>query len=73
MNCLLLFSQIQSITDSSRGSIRRKNPHTLRPQHSAEGGNLVEKTDDKVNPFEEKTYFCIPFVPLFLKFLLSLK
>ncbi|XP_037539756.1 solute carrier family 12 member 5 [Nematolebias whitei] len=40
--------EIQSITDSSRGSIRRKNPSTLKPQHSTdEGGNLAEKSDDK--------------------------
>ncbi|XP_017265156.1 solute carrier family 12 member 5b isoform X1 [Kryptolebias marmoratus] len=40
--------EIQSITDSSRGSIRRKNPSTLQARHSAdEGGSLAEKTDDK--------------------------
>uniref|UniRef100_A0A8C6Q5P7 Solute carrier family 12 member 5b n=1 Tax=Nothobranchius furzeri TaxID=105023 RepID=A0A8C6Q5P7_NOTFU len=33
-----LFLQIQSITDSSRGSIRRKNKPTLQPQHSKEEG-----------------------------------
>ncbi|MEQ2267447.1 hypothetical protein XENORESO_006169 [Xenotaenia resolanae] len=36
--------EIQSITDSSRGSIRRKNPPTLRPQQSTEEGTtLAEK------------------------------
>ncbi|XP_036068673.1 solute carrier family 12 member 5 isoform X2 [Oryzias melastigma] len=40
--------EIQSITDSSRGSIRRKNPPTLQPQHKAEGGDAVaEKPEDK--------------------------
>uniref|UniRef100_A0A8C6Q3K3 Solute carrier family 12 member 5b n=1 Tax=Nothobranchius furzeri TaxID=105023 RepID=A0A8C6Q3K3_NOTFU len=45
-----LFLQIQSITDSSRGSIRRKNKPTLQPQHSKEeGGSPADKPDDKVN------------------------
>ncbi|KAG7228208.1 hypothetical protein INR49_013371 [Caranx melampygus] len=40
--------EIQSITDSSRGSIRRKNPSTLRPQHSAEEGTSVaEKPEEE--------------------------
>uniref|UniRef100_A0A8C6Q6T1 Solute carrier family 12 member 5b n=1 Tax=Nothobranchius furzeri TaxID=105023 RepID=A0A8C6Q6T1_NOTFU len=43
-----LFLQIQSITDSSRGSIRRKNKPTLQPQHSKEeGGSPADKPDDK--------------------------
>ncbi|KAF7653700.1 hypothetical protein LDENG_00079630 [Lucifuga dentata] len=41
--------EIQSITDSSRGSIRRKNPSALRHQHSAEGGATVaEKPEEEV-------------------------
>uniref|UniRef100_A0A8C6Q3X5 Solute carrier family 12 member 5b n=1 Tax=Nothobranchius furzeri TaxID=105023 RepID=A0A8C6Q3X5_NOTFU len=36
-----LFLQIQSITDSSRGSIRRKNKPTLQPQHSKEEGESI--------------------------------
>ncbi|XP_029011107.1 solute carrier family 12 member 5-like isoform X1 [Betta splendens] len=40
--------EIQSITDSSRGSIRRKNPSTLHPQSSAEeGGSLAEKPEEE--------------------------
>ncbi|TKS77753.1 Solute carrier family 12 member 5 [Collichthys lucidus] len=40
--------EIQSITDSSRGSIRRKNPPALRSQHSAEeGASLVEQPEDE--------------------------
>ncbi|XP_023187631.1 solute carrier family 12 member 5-like isoform X1 [Xiphophorus maculatus] len=40
--------EIQSITDFSRGSIRRKNPPTLQPQHSTEEGtSLAEKPEDK--------------------------
>ncbi|XP_058499526.1 solute carrier family 12 member 5b isoform X1 [Solea solea] len=38
--------EIQSITDSSRGSIRRKNPPTLCVQHCAEEGtSMAEKTE----------------------------
>ncbi|XP_068190861.1 solute carrier family 12 member 5b isoform X1 [Antennarius striatus] len=40
--------EIQSITDSSRGSIRRKNPTALRSQHSNEERvSLVEKSEDE--------------------------
>lgn len=52
------FLQIQSITDSSRGSIRRKNQPGVRSQHSAEeGASLAEKPEDEVMPpwpFSEK-------------------
>lgn len=45
----LFFSQIQSITDSSRGSIRRKNPSALRSQRSAEeGAGAAEKLEEEV-------------------------
>lgn len=41
--------QIQSITDSSRGSIRRKNQSALRPQQSAEEGlSQPEIPEDEV-------------------------
>lgn len=43
--------QIQSITDSSRGSIRRKNQSALRPQQSAEEGvSQAEIPEDEVRP-----------------------
>lgn len=42
--------QIQSITDSSRGSIRRKNQSALRPQQSAEEGVIqAEIPEDEVS------------------------
>ncbi len=44
--------QIQSITDVSRGSIRRKNPSNLHPQRSiaeeSVGGNGEEKSEEEV-------------------------
>uniref|UniRef100_A0AAX7UUZ7 Solute carrier family 12 member 5b n=1 Tax=Astatotilapia calliptera TaxID=8154 RepID=A0AAX7UUZ7_ASTCA len=41
--------EIQSITDSSRGSIRRKNPSALRSQRSAEeGAGAAEKLEEEV-------------------------
>lgn len=44
-----LLPQIQSITDSSRGSIRRKNQTALRPQQSAqEGLSQPEIPEDEV-------------------------
>ncbi|MED6250999.1 hypothetical protein ATANTOWER_018527, partial [Ataeniobius toweri] len=47
--------EIQSITDSSRGSIRRKNPPTLRPQQSTEEGTtLAEKPQHKVRLIQSK-------------------
>ncbi|RVE70724.1 hypothetical protein OJAV_G00067120 [Oryzias javanicus] len=47
--------EIQSITDSSRGSIRRKNPPNVQPQHKAEGGDAVtEKPEDKVQLIHSK-------------------
>uniref|UniRef100_A0A3P9I700 Solute carrier family 12 member 5b n=1 Tax=Oryzias latipes TaxID=8090 RepID=A0A3P9I700_ORYLA len=49
--------EIQSITDSSRGSIRRKNPPTLQSQHKAEGGDAVaEKPEEKVILWKIKNY-----------------
>ncbi|XP_039864188.1 solute carrier family 12 member 5b isoform X2 [Simochromis diagramma] len=40
--------EIQSITDSSRGSIRRKNPSALRSQRSAEeGAGAAEKLEEE--------------------------
>ncbi|KAM6977098.1 solute carrier family 12 member 5b [Aplochiton taeniatus] len=42
--------EIQSITDSSRGSIRRKNPSNLRSQRSTEegaGAIIVEKPEEE--------------------------
>ncbi|KAJ4934868.1 hypothetical protein JOQ06_007649, partial [Pogonophryne albipinna] len=40
--------EIQSITDISRGSIRRKNPSALRSQHSVdEGASVAEQTEDQ--------------------------
>nr|XP_033485350.1 solute carrier family 12 member 5b isoform X1 [Epinephelus lanceolatus] len=40
--------EIQSITDSSRGSIRRKNPPGLRSQHSVdEGASVAEQPEDE--------------------------
>lgn len=42
--------QIQSITDSSRGSIRRKNQSALRPQQGAEEGVIqAEIPEDEVS------------------------
>uniref|UniRef100_A0A7N8XA96 Solute carrier family 12 member 5b n=1 Tax=Mastacembelus armatus TaxID=205130 RepID=A0A7N8XA96_9TELE len=41
--------EIQSITDSSRGSIRRKNTSALRSQHSIdEGVSVAEKPEEEV-------------------------
>uniref|UniRef100_A0A8D3D2G3 Solute carrier family 12 member 5b n=1 Tax=Scophthalmus maximus TaxID=52904 RepID=A0A8D3D2G3_SCOMX len=39
--------EIQSITDSSRGSIRRKNPSASRSQHSAEEGTSVAERPEE--------------------------
>ncbi|XP_058499527.1 solute carrier family 12 member 5b isoform X2 [Solea solea] len=47
--------EIQSITDSSRGSIRRKNPPTLCVQHCAEEGtSMAEKTEAEVQLVHSK-------------------
>lgn len=55
--------QIQSITDSSRGSIRRKNPSALQSQHKAEGGDAVaEKPEEKVILWRIKNYLRCSFV-----------
>lgn len=49
---LLWFLQIQSITDISRGSIRRKNPSNLRSQQSTSeepaGVSVEEKPEEEV-------------------------
>lgn len=59
--------QIQSITDSSRGSIRRKNPSALRPQQSAEEGlSQPEIPEDEVRlqqTFRGQTHiYFLPFL-----------
>ncbi|TNN48747.1 Solute carrier family 12 member 4 [Liparis tanakae] len=42
--------EIQSITDSSRGSIRRKNPAAPRSRHSVDGGaGVAEHPEDEVS------------------------
>ncbi|XP_033982409.1 solute carrier family 12 member 5-like [Trematomus bernacchii] len=47
--------EIQSITDISRGSIRRKNPSALRSQHSPdEGASVAEQTEDQVHLIHSK-------------------
>ncbi|XP_033943664.1 solute carrier family 12 member 5-like [Pseudochaenichthys georgianus] len=47
--------EIQSITDISRGSIRRKNPSALRSQHSVdEGASVAEQTEDQVQLIHSK-------------------
>ncbi|XP_062315143.1 solute carrier family 12 member 5b isoform X2 [Osmerus eperlanus] len=50
--------EIQSITDSSRGSIRRKNPSNLRPQQSTSeepaGASLAEKPEEEVQLIHNK-------------------
>lgn len=57
MFLFVLFSQIQSITDSSRGSIRRKNPSALRSQRSAEeGGGAAEKLEEEVKLLRRVMY-----------------
>lgn len=48
--------QIQSITDVSRGSIRRKNPPNLHPQKNISeepaGGSSEEKSEEEVVLFK---------------------
>ena len=40
--------QIQSITDSSRGSIRRKNPSKQSTSEEPAGASLAEKPEEEV-------------------------
>ncbi|XP_061591860.1 solute carrier family 12 member 5b [Cololabis saira] len=48
--------EIQSITDSSRGSIRRKKQPGLRPQHSIEeGATVLETPEDEVQLIHSKS------------------
>uniref|UniRef100_A0A8C2X1B6 Solute carrier family 12 member 5b n=1 Tax=Cyclopterus lumpus TaxID=8103 RepID=A0A8C2X1B6_CYCLU len=47
--------EIQSITDSSRGSIRRKNPPAPRSRHSVDGGaGVAEQPEDEVQLIHSK-------------------
>lgn len=50
---MFFFSQIQSITDSSRGSIRRKNPATVNTHLSvteeAASSSKEDKPEEEVN------------------------
>uniref|UniRef100_A0A672TGK9 Solute carrier family 12 member 5-like n=1 Tax=Sinocyclocheilus grahami TaxID=75366 RepID=A0A672TGK9_SINGR len=57
---LMLSLQIQSITDVSRGSIRRKNPSNLHPQRSiaeeSVGGSGEEKSEEEVAAVSHFSY-----------------
>ncbi|XP_026125611.1 solute carrier family 12 member 5-like isoform X2 [Carassius auratus] len=59
--------EIQSITDVSRGSIRRKNPSNLHPQRSiaeeSVGGNGEEKSEEEVQLIQGKNATPTPTSP----------
>uniref|UniRef100_A0A667YDT2 Solute carrier family 12 member 5b n=1 Tax=Myripristis murdjan TaxID=586833 RepID=A0A667YDT2_9TELE len=56
--------EIQSITDSSRGSIRRKNPSTLRAQQSTEeAASVAEKPEEEVQLIHNKNASPTPTSP----------
>uniref|UniRef100_A0A8C2KHL0 Solute carrier family 12 member 5b n=1 Tax=Cyprinus carpio TaxID=7962 RepID=A0A8C2KHL0_CYPCA len=64
---LMLSLQIQSITDVSRGSIRRKNPSNLHPQRSiaeeSVGGSGEEKPEEEVQLIQGKNATPTPTSP----------
>uniref|UniRef100_A0AAR2JU56 Solute carrier family 12 member 5b n=1 Tax=Pygocentrus nattereri TaxID=42514 RepID=A0AAR2JU56_PYGNA len=59
--------EIQSITDVSRGSIRRKNPSNLHPQKSITeepaGGSMEEKAEEEVQLIQGKNATPTPTSP----------